>query len=56
MLLYCYLNIIINCFLIFFSLIFKVNLESLPKKQVFIVSISIFLKYINSNFIIIFIR
>lgn len=48
-------GVAINYFLIFFCLIFKVNIDNFSKKQVFDVVISISLKYISSRAVIVFI-
>ena len=53
---YYHSDITINCLLIHFSLIFKVNLDNFLKIQVFKVDINIFLKYIGSMLIIVFVR
>ena len=56
-LLYCYLNTIINYVSVFFNLNFKVNFNSFPKTLIPIkIFISILLKYFNSDLVIIFIN
>ena len=56
MLFYCYPGASIDCLPVFFGLVFKVNLENFQKKRVFKVGTSILLKYIRSNFAIVFVR
>lgn len=56
MLLYYYLKAAINCFSIFFGLIFEINLESFQKIQVLKIDIIIFLKDIISNLTIDFLK
>lgn len=43
-------DISINCFLVFFNLIFKVNINGILNKYVFKIEINIPLKYITSKF------
>lgn len=52
---YCDLNIADDCFLIFFGLLFEVNIDNFLKKKVLNVIINMLLKCIGSDITIIFI-
>lgn len=53
--LYCDPVVVVDCLIIFFCLMFEVNIDAFPKKQVLDIVTNIPLKFISSNFAIVFI-